>query len=1084
MLSSAGTGHSHESSIQGDLMLTANRVAVAFVWLWAAAGTVSGQSVADFTGNPLSGQATLNVTFTDNSSYDVKDWEWTFYGGTPGTKTGKGPHVIQYKNAGSYNVKLVVTGRTVDTKIKTNYINVQSPPPPEMDFGDAPDSPLPGNPISGFFYPTSLANDGARHGLVDDVRLGREVDSENDAHHNEDATGDDSANDDDEDGVHLPYFFPGEIAEIDVEAVTGGYLNAWMDFNGDGDWEDADEQIFDDEYLNHNIHRLEEPVPGTAVPGLTFARFRFSSQPGLSFTGMATNGEVEDYQIAIMEQIDLTISGLDIEHPYRLNRSHIRADCSGGTSGASGGLSSSVASVAVGATDGHVPTFDDIWQIYENVPIDADGILQFDQAVDIPDTLPEDNYMLFAVIDPYQVVQETDEDNNLFVLQTELFEVDKTPLPDLVVYEPVVMPDSGSWDPQVTVKIGNQGNADASAPFTTRIYWSNDDVLSVHDTELAMLQHVGSIEKVRYDSTRVSLSLPDGLTEGLYYILIDADSDRLGEEMDQQNNTVAIPFHYVESLLDYGDAPDCQLPGDPMTGFYYPTLAASNGASHAVSDQIYLGNSVDIESDGQPDTSAAGDDLNGDDEDGVVVPYCFLGDTVEFEVETFGSGYLNGWIDFNDDGDWEDEAEHVLNDTLLFTGTHFLEVIIPETGDACTTFARFRYCTDPGLSFDGPGSYGEVEDYRVEIYHPVDLYASTVGFEYPHELHCTQMAIAYVPTTLSKELDEIELEKIGSSLEGATGATTVLSENPIIDMDDQVLHYGHFVLDSSGTSSVNEVIDIPSTLSEGSYYIGLIIDPDNVIPEIDETNNTILIENKVMTIDWSPLPDLVVHQAEAVPDSGLPGMDPVLIVKIGNQGNTDNSTPFTTRVFWSEDSLLDLDDTELLDIEHDGNIMKTEYDSTQITVPVPEGVPLGQHYIILYTDAENEVTEIGGNNNTGVVPYVITDFTGVENQKEKTAIPAAFDLKQNYPNPFNPETAIEYHLPESGEVSLVIYDLTGREVRKLVRGLKPAGIHKVLWNGRDESGDAVGSGMYFYRISFKTKKGQSYSRVYKMIFLK
>jgi hypothetical protein len=81
-------------------------------------------------------------------------------------------------------------------------------------------------------------------------------------------------------------------------------------------------------------------------------------------------------------------------------------------------------------------------------------------------------------------------------------------------------------------------------------------------------------------------------------------------------------------------------------------------------------------------------------------------------------------------------------------------------------------------------------------------------------------------------------------------------------------------------------------------------------------------------------------------------------------------------------------------------------------------------------------------------------------------LPAAFSLGQNHPNPFNPTTTIGYELPENARVSLVIYDVSGRLVRSLVdRENKPAGRYEEVWDGRDNTGNQVASGVYFYRIS-------------------
>jgi len=81
-----------------------------------------------------------------------------------------------------------------------------------------------------------------------------------------------------------------------------------------------------------------------------------------------------------------------------------------------------------------------------------------------------------------------------------------------------------------------------------------------------------------------------------------------------------------------------------------------------------------------------------------------------------------------------------------------------------------------------------------------------------------------------------------------------------------------------------------------------------------------------------------------------------------------------------------------------------------------------------------------------------------------SVLPRKYDLSQNYPNPFNPQTSIHYALPVASQVELVIYNIMGHQVRKLVSGRVSAGYHRVLWDGRDDQGRDVPSGVYFYRL--------------------
>ena len=82
------------------------------------------------------------------------------------------------------------------------------------------------------------------------------------------------------------------------------------------------------------------------------------------------------------------------------------------------------------------------------------------------------------------------------------------------------------------------------------------------------------------------------------------------------------------------------------------------------------------------------------------------------------------------------------------------------------------------------------------------------------------------------------------------------------------------------------------------------------------------------------------------------------------------------------------------------------------------------------------------------------------------AAPAAFSLAAPHPNPFNPKTTLRFALPRSAAVDLAIFDVSGRRVARLVAGeTLPAGQHAVDWEGRDEAGRALPSGVYFARFA-------------------
>ena len=106
-----------------------------------------------------------------------------------------------------------------------------------------------------------------------------------------------------------------------------------------------------------------------------------------------------------------------------------------------------------------------------------------------------------------------------------------------------------------------------------------------------------------------------------------------------------------------------------------------------------------------------------------------------------------------------------------------------------------------------------------------------------------------------------------------------------------------------------------------------------------------------------------------------------------------------------------------------------------------------------------------------------SSVTGVT--KQGSTLPKQFAVSQNYPNPFNPSTIISYALPKSSLVTVKIYNVLGQEVKTLVNSESQAGNYTVQWNGDNNFGHSVASGVYIYRVT----AGQ-YVKSLKMMYLK
>jgi len=139
---------------------------------------------------------------------------------------------------------------------------------------------------------------------------------------------------------------------------------------------------------------------------------------------------------------------------------------------------------------------------------------------------------------------------------------------------------------------------------------------------------------------------------------------------------------------------------------------------------------------------------------------------------------------------------------------------------------------------------------------------------------------------------------------------------------------------------------------------------------------------------------------------------------------------------------------------------------------------LGDTIVTLFNNAQSQNFQFDVNGNPTSINFdpdnwILKTLLGVT-EVEDITIPFQYTLEQNYPNPFNPSTTIEYSLPQSGLVTLKVFNVLGKEVATLVNGQNEAGKHKV-----DFDAAALNSGVYFYRIEIG-----SFVETKKMILLK
>ena len=134
---------------------------------------------------------------------------------------------------------------------------------------------------------------------------------------------------------------------------------------------------------------------------------------------------------------------------------------------------------------------------------------------------------------------------------------------------------------------------------------------------------------------------------------------------------------------------------------------------------------------------------------------------------------------------------------------------------------------------------------------------------------------------------------------------------------------------------------------------------------------------------------------------------------------------------------------------------------------------LGFHWNVVSTDGQLSTDASNGPR------YVVFDIGYMLSNVEELGIPDVFALHQNYPNPFNPVTSIRYDIPSTSMVTISIYSMLGQKVKTLTSKMHQPGFYSAQWNGTNDIGTAVSSGMYICKIN-----AGSFTSINKMILMK
>lgn len=609
-----------------------------------------------------------------------------------------GPTFARFRYSTQPN--LSPTGPASDGEVEDYPVFIAASPSP-LDFGDAPDPS----------YPTRLTNNGARHLIAPGVFLGQAIDAEADGQPNLAANGDDMVGVNDEDGVsYVGTLVPGWPFTVTVTASVNGFLNAWIDFNGDGSWAQAGDQIFNNQPLATGVNVLTFVVPQTASWGITaYARFRFNTTGGLSYTGLAADGEVEDYAMSMepWPQHDLG------DAPSSFNNS---APLPGVPMTAYPGVPAMFPTAVLLPP----PT-----PPYGPIHLQPRGVAFLGANVSL-----ESN----ADLGP-----DTDIVNNLLPLANTA-DLDGA---DDGLLLPLSLPHGQPSQMSVQVTFpGPPGPGPAQMFVNAWFDWNRDGdwnvVLNCPNGALApewAVRNVPVNVPLPPQPYPVSVVVPlppftawhPSVTNQPIWLRVTLAEQMwppagavnpLGGEGPMngyqygETEDYWLTNHPANVEFDWGDAPNS-----------YSTTSAVNGPSHQRIPGFHLGALIDAETDGQPDPAARGDDvtppLAPNDEDGVTFATPLIRGsnacvTVSLTAGPSG-GMLDAWVDFNRDGVWG-AGEQVFASLPLVPGLNLNQCFtVPTNAVLGGTFARFRLSSGGGLQPIGPCVDGEVEDYAVNL---------------------------------------------------------------------------------------------------------------------------------------------------------------------------------------------------------------------------------------------------------------------------------------------------------------------------------------------------------------------------------
>lgn len=658
--------------------------------------------------NITGAQAKIGVFIDVNGDGDFDDTDEQFFETVPGDgsviirgttikfKVPAAPPAMIFTRAFAVRCRITTDaavgpdGPATDGEVIDSVQQLQFGVPPggydALDMGDLP-SP----------FPTLRANNGGRHVITPEIFLGTAApDGEPDGQPSSPADGDDANGVDDENAINVTSLHPvrGFLFTMPVLLTNlpknPATLSGFVDWNGDGDFDDAGESNFKavPQSVSGVIINLPFTVPlNASITGPIAVRLRLAASGPLPPIGAASSGEVEDYYISVQAQ------GIDW------------GDLPDSATGTGPGLFGT-------ASPPNYKT------------LSADGG---------PSHIMDPNVYFLNDVDP--TVPSLDAENDGEPANNADSDQDEGPVFFSILSETVTNTDGIHVDFEVELEasLATYNTTGSVARVSCFIDVNSDGdfddageqapVVDVPDgTTLGAV-----LPKFTFPLT--NLTAPRSYTMAVRSrISTDAGLTSNGPasngEVDDSLVSFNIPYDStgLAEMMDYGD----------LNAARYPTLWANNGARHVITQTLFMGINVP---DGEPDANASltanGDDTNGgDDEDGfnpaAVIP--LVNQPVDFPVmvsnASITAATLYGFVDWNDDGDFADADE--TSTAVVPAGAAGSIVMLPWTVPAsASTLApvavRLRLSHDATLGPMGRASDGEVEDYLIDVYPGLDF---------------------------------------------------------------------------------------------------------------------------------------------------------------------------------------------------------------------------------------------------------------------------------------------------------------------------------------------------------------------------